>query len=405
MASPYRALLAVPGARAFVTAGFVGRMSMSMVGIGIVLLVSAVTGSYGIAGTVSATMAVAYAVAAPLSARFADRYGQRRVLVPLVTANAAAFSLLISFALFEAPLWTLYPASALAGMTQVSLGAWVRSRWSHVLSGTSISMGTAYSFESVMDELIFVAGPMLVTSLATGVHPAAGLAVAASCTLVGGLSFARLRGTEPPPRPHVPGESPRGGVFANPAVRIMTPIFLFIGIVFGAMDVGGIAFAAGQGHKPLAGLLLACYAGGSATAAFWYGARGWTSSLDHRFLIGIVLQAVLLVPLPLIGNFWLMLPVVFVAGLAISPTIIPAFGLVERIVPPGQLTEGLALVSTSLSIGAAAGAALAGRVADGYGATASFGVPLTAAVLAALVAVAGIRAISKRELSSQTIAE
>ncbi|RMI40837.1 MFS transporter [Actinomadura harenae] len=405
MASPYRTLLAVPGARAFVAAGFVGRMSMSMVGIGIVLLVSAVTGSYGIAGTVSATMAVAYAAAAPLSARFADRYGQRRVLIPLVSANAVAFSLLISFALFEAPLWTLYPASALAGLTQVSLGAWVRSRWSHVLTGTSIPMGTAYSFESVMDELIFVAGPILVTSLATGVHPAAGLAVAASCTLAGGLAFARLRGTEPPPRPLTPGTSPRGGAFTNPALRIMTPIFLFVGLVFGAMDVAGVAFATEQGHKPLAGVLLGCYAGGSATSAFWYGARNWASSLDRRFLIGIVLQAVLLVPLPLIGNFWLMLPVAFVAGLAISPTIIPGFGLVERVVPSGQLTEGLALVSTSLSIGAAAGASLAGRIADAYGAMESFLVPLASSVLAALVALAGIRAISKRELSSQTIAE
>ncbi|MCP2335809.1 MFS transporter [Actinomadura rupiterrae] len=405
MASPYRTLLAVPGARAFVTAGFVGRMSMSMVGIGIVLLVSAVTGSYGIAGTVSATMSVAYAVGAPLSARFADRYGQRRVLVPLVSANAVAFSFLIGSAVFEAPLWTLYPAGALAGLTQVSMGAWVRSRWSHVLGATAIPIDTAYSFEAVMDELIFVAGPMLVTSLATGVHPAAGLAVAASCTLVGGLAFARLRGTEPPPRPPAPGAAPRGGVLTNPAIRIMTPIFLLMGVVFGAIDVSGVAYAESQGHKPLAGVLLGCYAAGSASAAFWYGARKWRSPLDRRFLIGITLLAALLIPPLLVDGFWPMLPVVFVAGLAISPTIIPGYGLVERLVPEGQLTEGLALVSTSVSIGVAAGASLAGRVVDTYGAKVSFGVPLVSATVAAVVATAGIRAISKRELSSQTIAE
>ncbi|GAA2105013.1 hypothetical protein [Actinomadura alba] len=54
MGNPYRELFIVPGARIFVAAAFVGRMSMSMVGIGIVLLVSAVTGSYGTAGAVSA---------------------------------------------------------------------------------------------------------------------------------------------------------------------------------------------------------------------------------------------------------------------------------------------------------------------------------------------------------------
>ncbi|RFU38599.1 MFS transporter [Actinomadura logoneensis] len=403
MSSPYRALLAVPGAKAFVTAGFVGRMAMSMVSIGIVLLVSAVTGSYGIAGSVSATLSVAYALGAPVSARYADRLGQRRVLVPLVSVNTAAFALLIGLAVFEAPLWTLYPASALAGCTQVSLGAWVRSRWSHALRDTSIPMGTAYSFESVMDELIFVAGPILVTSLATGVHPAAGIAVAVSCTLVGGLAFARLRRTEPPPRPRAPGASGKAGVFANPAVRILSLIFLLTGAVFGAIDVSGVAFAAEQGHKPLAGVLLACYAGGSATSAFWYGARNWRAPVDRRFLVGSVLLAVLLAPTLLVGDFWPMLPVVFVAGLAISPTIIPGFGLVEELVPDGQLTEGLALVSTTISIGAAAGASLAGRVADAYGAEASFGVPLASAVVAALVTLAAYRAVSKRELSSRTI--
>ncbi|TDD70854.1 MFS transporter [Actinomadura rubrisoli] len=403
MTSPYRELLSVPGARLFVAAGFVGRMSMSMVGIGIVLLVSAVTGSYGIAGAVTATLCVAYAAGAPLSARFADRYGQHRVLVPVVLANTASFGLLIAFAEMDLPVWTLFVAAAAAGLSQVSLGAWVRARWAYVLRDTPARMHTAYSFESVVDECIFVTGPMLVTVLSTSVHPAAGLGAAAACTLAGCLALAGQRATEPPPRPREPGTG--GGVWRNPGIVVITPVFLMLGMVFGAIDVGGVAFAEEEGHKALAGVLLGCYALGSGAAALWYGARHWRSPLSRRFLAGLGLLMAGLIPPVLVGNLYLMMFVVFFSGLAISPTIIPGFGLVERLVPQGMLTEGLALVSTSVGLGVAVGSSVSGRVVDAQGSRAAFLVPLGCAVVAAAVGLAGARAMSKRELSSRSLAE
>ncbi|MFC6884640.1 MULTISPECIES: MFS transporter [Actinomadura] len=398
MASPYRDLFAVPGARSFVAAGFVGRMSMSMVGIGIVLLVSAVTGSYGIAGAVAATLSLSYAAGSPLSARFADRYGQHRVLVPVVLANAVSFTVLISFAQAGLPVWTLFPVAAAAGLSQVSLGAWVRARWTHALRDNPARLGTAFSFESVVDEAIFVTGPLVVTALATGVHPAAGLAVPAVCTLVGGLAFAAQRGTEPPPRPREPGAG--GSALRNPGVLVMTPVFLMMGVVFGAIDVSGIAFAEDQGHKGLAGVLLGCYAFGSGAAALWYGARNWRAPLSRRFLVGLFLLMAGLVPPVLVDDLWLMMFVVFFSGLSIAPTGIAGYGLIQRIVPPRQLTEGLAMVSTAVGVGVALGSSLAGRLVDAFGPRPAFLVPLGAAAAAALVGLAGHRAISKRELSS-----
>ncbi|WP_018656821.1 MFS transporter [Actinomadura flavalba] len=387
MVSPYRALLAVPGTRPFVAAGFVGRMSMSMTGIGIVLLVSAVTGSYGIAGLLAAALSLAYAAGAPLSARFADRYGQRRVLVPLVLTNASATALLIALVLAGAPRWSLFPAAVLAGASQPSLGAWVRARWAHALRDSPGRLHTAFSFESVVDESIFVAGPILVTALATGVHPAAGLGAAAACTLAGSLALAAQRGSEPPPRPRTPGVRARG-VLANPVVFALAPVFLMLGVVFSAIDIGAVAFADEQGHRRLAGALLACYALGSGVAALWYGARRWEFPLERRFRIGLAVLTVVLVPPVLVGNLWLMMPVVFFSGLAISPTIIPGYGLVERLVPPAQLTEGLALVSTTVGVGVALGSSLAGRAVDASGSRAAFGLSLGAAALAAVIGAA-----------------
>ncbi len=81
MLAPYRSLLATPGSKAFTAAGFVARLPISMLNIGIVLLVEAATGSYAIAGAVAATFAVVQAgsLAATGSARGPARPGPRHL--------------------------------------------------------------------------------------------------------------------------------------------------------------------------------------------------------------------------------------------------------------------------------------------------------------------------------------
>ncbi|MBC6458794.1 MFS transporter [Actinomadura sp. HBU206391] len=384
MVNPYRELFAVPGARIFVAAALVGRMSMSMVGIGIVLLVSAVTGSYGIAGAVSASFALAYAIGSPVAGRLTDRYGQSRVLPPLVLANCVSMTVLVLFAQLDAPTWTLFPAAAASGLTSPSLGAMVRARWSHVLragGSTAARLHAAFSFESVVDEMIFVAGPMIVTLLATGVSPAAGVVVASLLTLAGCLALAVQRRTEPPPRPHRAGE--RGSAIAVPGVPAVSAVFLLLGMVFASIEVGALAFADEAGHPRLAGPLLGLLALGSAVAALWYGARSWTMPLHLRFRIGLALLVAGLIPVVLITNLYVMMALIFFSGLAISPTIIPAYGLVESLVPEHRLTEGLTWMSTAIGIGVAAGASIAGRLIDASGSGAAFLFSAGAGLLAA----------------------
>src|SRR5680860_374112 len=79
MFTPYRRVLALPGAWAFSMSGLVGRLPISMVSLGIVLLVSTRTGSYGLAGAVSAAYLISNAVFAVPQGRMTDRLGQGRV--------------------------------------------------------------------------------------------------------------------------------------------------------------------------------------------------------------------------------------------------------------------------------------------------------------------------------------
>jgi MFS family permease len=129
-------------------------MPMAMSGLGTVLLISASTGRYGIAGSVSASGSLAMAVCAPQFARLADSRGQHRVLIPLVAVFTLSVAGLIAAVELHAPSWALFVPGAVAGGTMPSLGSMVRARWSVLLAG-SPRLHTAFSLESVADELCF----------------------------------------------------------------------------------------------------------------------------------------------------------------------------------------------------------------------------------------------------------
>jgi MFS family permease len=385
VANPYRALFAIPGVKVFVAAGFIGRMPMSMTTIAIVLLVSARTGSYGLAGTASAACAFAYGAAAPVVGRLVDRYDQGRVLTPLVVAHAGCVVTLIALARPHTGIRTLLPASVAVGLTLPSLAALVRARWAHLVDADRLHV--AYAFESVADEVIYITSPVVVTLLATVVHPAAGVAVSGALTLAGGLALAVQRGTQPPPR----AVASSGSAITVPVMRVLVPVFVLTGSAFGAIEVSIVAYAQEHGHRAASGLLLAVFAVGSMIAGFWYGTRNWRSDLDRRFTVGLVLFAAGLTPLPFVPGIVSLVPLMFLAGLASSSTVIPCYGLIQRLVPTHLLTEGLPWVSTAVGTGVAVGAPIAGSLVDGYGAGRALMYPFAAVWGAAAVALAGRR--------------
>src|SRR3712207_513389 len=199
--SSYRRVLARPGAMKFSITGLVARLPIAMTGLGIVLLVEGGTGSYATAGGVAAAFTVANAVVAILQGRLIDTLGQSVVLTTASTVYGASMGLLAWAVQADWPIVTAYAAAAVGGALMPAIGSCVRARWSYVLDAPG-EVQTAYALESVIDEAIFIVGPILVTFLATAVHPTFGLSAAALLGLVGGLAFAAQRGTEPPPHPH-----------------------------------------------------------------------------------------------------------------------------------------------------------------------------------------------------------
>ncbi|MFI1211433.1 MFS transporter [Streptomyces sp. NPDC020802] len=391
MPSPYRALFAAPGSKGFTTAGLLGRMPLSMMGIGVVTMISQVTGRYGLAGALSATMALAAAALGPQVSRLVDRYGQRRVLRPATMCALAASAGLLLTVRFEGPDWVLFVCSAGIGCVP-SVGAMTRARWALLYRGRP-ELHTAYAFESVVDEICFIFGPIISIGLSTVWFPEAGPLLAACFLAAGVFWLTSQRATEPPPHPreHHTG----GSALRSAGLQVLVATFVATGAIFGAVDVVTVAFADEEGHKGAASVVLAVYAAGSCAAGAVFGLLRFDGAPARRWVLGICAMAVSMIPLLLVGNLPFLAVALFVAGLSIAPTMITTMALVELHVPRAKLTEGMTWVSTGLAVGVALGSSLSGWVIDTAGARAGYGVPVAAGAVAVAVGFLGYRRLSR----------
>ncbi|MFE2428667.1 MFS transporter [Streptomyces sp. NPDC059373] len=389
MPSPYRAIFAAPGTRGFSAAGFVGRMPMAMLGIGIVTMISQVSGRYSLAGGLAAVFALTEAAAGPQISRLVDRYGQRRVLRPAATVTVTGVAGLLVCVRAGAPDWTFFACTVVAGSSTPSVGALVRARWAAIHGGSPGLLHTAYALESVVDEICFIIGPILSIGLCTVWFPEAGPLLAALFLAAGAYLLAAQHSTEPLPHPR--GQHSGGSALSSRGLRVLVLTFVATGTIFGAMDVATVAFADERGHKAAASLVLATYAAGSCTAGVLFGLFRPKGPASHRFLLGVSLMAVSMIPPLLVGNLPFLAVALFVSGLTIAPTLATAMGLVEQLVPRAKLTEGMTWTITGLAVGVALGASLAGAVIDSAGARAAYTVPASAAALAVVVAFLGYR--------------
>ncbi|MFB9391089.1 MFS transporter [Streptomyces coeruleoprunus] len=393
MPSPYRALFAAPGTLGFSSAGFLGRMPLSMMGIGIVTMISQLTGRYGLAGALTATLAASAAVLGPQISRLVDRYGQRRVLRPATLVSVAAVAALLVCARRELPDWTLFVCTAVAGCVP-SVGAMTRARWAEIYRGEPQRLHTAYSLESIVDEVCFIIGPIASIGLSTVWFPEAGPLLAGVFLLIGVYWLTALRATEPAPHP-VEKHARRGSALRSPGLQVLVAAFVATGAIFGAVDVVTVAFAEERGHKAAASLVLAVYALGSCLAGAVFGLLHLKGRASRRWVVGVCAMAVSMIPLQLAGNLPLLAVALFVAGLAIAPTMVTTMALVQAHVPRSKLTEGMSWTTTGLAVGVALGSSASGWVVDAHGAEAGYAVPGMAGVLAAVVAFLGYRRLNR----------
>jgi len=387
--NPYGEIFNAPGAKSFSAAGFVARMPLSMTTIGIVTMLSQTHGEYWLAGAVSATFALANALLAPQVSRLVDRHGQSRVLVPATLIAVLALVALMLATRYRAPIWLLFVVTAIAGVMP-SMAALVRARWVALYRDTP-KLRTAFAFESVVDEVIFIVGPIAAIGLSVAVFPEAGPLAATLLLAIGTALFSVQKSTEPPVHP--PQAADGGAIIRLASLQTLALAFAAMGSIFGTAEVTAVAFAEAHGQKAAASLVLASYAAGSLIAGLVYGALTIKLPLARQFVIAITLAAVMTVPLLMVDSIGVLALVLFLNGATIAPMVIVMMGLIERLVPASRLTEGMTWAVTGVGIGLAIGSSASGWVIDTFGASDGFWVSVASGAAALTVALVGYRSL------------
>ena len=243
MGSSYLAVLRLPRARPLLLASLVGRLSTATGPLSVVLFVQDETGSLALAGASSAAIALASGLLAPVRGRLIDRYGQRRCLPAMAIAFAAALASMVAV---TRPGPATVPATvglAAAAGAAPPLGASMRVLWLSLV-GQGPRLQTAYALDAVLDELLFVAGPLLAGGLATLYRPEAG------CWPRPGWPSPGLSGSSPRrcraqagTKAGRSGRTGWAGALSRPGMRTLALSLAGVGAAIGIWEIGLVGAA------------------------------------------------------------------------------------------------------------------------------------------------------------------
>ncbi|MBM3656345.1 MAG: MFS transporter [Actinobacteria bacterium] len=388
MLTSYKRLFAVPGGWNFSLAGFILRMPISMLYIAIVLFVVAETGSYSLAGGLSMVASLVLSVATPLWSRAADQFGQNRVLAITAPVHLFFLGLFVYLVKSDAPNWSWFTSAIIFEGFVIGSGQMVRRRWIHVIGDDRKLIDTAYSFEALVDEVIYTSGPALTAITASYFFPEAAIFTAMGFVAVGALLFLTQRGTQPPAHPRQLGDD-HPLLIRDRFVQALFIPMMMCGAFFGGTGLVIVAYLDEFGVREHSGFFVAIWSFSSGISAFVSGSIHWKINEARRFIISIFALALLTAPILMAaqiftGDLTIMAMALFVNGLAIAPLLTAGFTVAERSVGPKRTTEVLAWSISALNLGGAIPTAITGYIIDTYGSTVAFVVPVACILIALL---------------------
>ncbi len=364
---PYRVLLRSMG-RSFVALGVIGRLPIGVFPMAMLLFAYSQLGSFGLAGLATAALSLGGAAGAVLVGHLSDTLGQRWVGVAATAIQSVA---LLGF------MWTCRPdvslapmllCAALTGFANPQLGAMARARWSQSAaprSNREAYTSAAMAWEGAVDELAFIIGPVLATTLAAISAPLP-LLVAIALAWIGQAGFALHRSALPAAR--------HGRVRheASPT-RIDWPVLITlslaagsVGLLFGGAQTSVTAFFTFRGESAITGLVYSMMAVGTTGMGLLSNRLPARFALTWRiawFGLGCALVSPLLV---FAGGALAMGVACLAIGVMVGPTLVTIYALAERIAPPERLSTVMTVMATIGVVGVAAGSAVGGQLIDAF---------------------------------------
>jgi MFS family permease len=360
----YSRIFRVPRMPSLLATGLIARLPIGINGLAIVLMLKAERGSFAIAGLTAGAFALANAFGTPIMARTVDRAGAWVLGVMAIGCGIGLTGLIVSAS--DAPEAVVIGFAVLTGVSAPPVSSLLRALYPRLLRGQPSLIHGAFALDSVLTELLFIAGPALTAAIAVLASPQAALGLSAVAVTVGTFAFlAALRGIEV----DAPTHAPAGllGALRAPGVRTLVLTMLPVGFAFGILEITVTAFAADEGHPELAGVLLTLWACASAAGGLVYGARPRRGTASDTHLRVALLLPVGLAPVVLSTSPVTMALLLLPAGIFIAPLLATRNELVGQVAPAGTETEAYTWPLTAIVAGIAAGQGIAGTIVDGPG--------------------------------------
>lgn len=384
---PIRALAASVGIGYFAIA-LVARLPYAMIVVGVLTMVVDARGSLAVGGLTSAMVGLGTIATGPLIGAAADRWGQRPVLLLAAAVQSVVLVSLVAVAYGDTPDGTLLAVSALAGATAPQVSPMSRARLVGVIGRMRLGAAargrlqeSTMGYESGVDEIVFVFGPVLVGVVAIAATPAAPVIAAAALTVVFVTAFALH------PTARTAGHA-EGAVVPEPARRVAAPGILVAaagtfatGLFFGSMLTSLTAFAEEGGFPEQTGVLYGVMGIGSAVLALCVGLLPRRFRLPWRwigFTVVLLVGAVLAAGATgAVSMGWALA----LAGCGIGPTLATVYALAAARAPRGREATVMAVLGSSVVVGQALASMVVGGLAEAVGASTALWAPTVAAAL------------------------
>lgn len=386
----------------------IARLPISMTNLGILTLVSSVTGSYTSAGMAVAATGLANAVGGPIIGAIADRQGQRRVMNVAIVINLLSLGFLLwtSFNYPDLSVGWMIAAAALAGLSTPQVAPLARARWMAITTMANPNnpvaqrreLDTALSFESTADELGFAIGPAIVGLIAGVFNPALAIIFAALIIILFTSSFANhpWAAKVHAYQQDAHAEQLRTKVEGGPApsrwwTQIIYPVAGMVGqgTFFGATGVAVLSYASNQGLGDSGGLLYGAMGLMSGFTAL--SVASWPANFTNRarWLTSAIVLFTLVWWLYLESNspLWLVLIILLLLGIPVGPTMVTAFSTVSEYTPATRLATAMTVTQAGIVLGISLGNAAGGVLVEEQGPAGGF---LLAAAAGSLILLSSV---------------
>ncbi|WP_308465712.1 MFS transporter [Rathayibacter soli] len=377
--STYSSLLKTPGVARIIAAQLTARFPSGMLSLALLIHIERIHHSYGAAGLVLAAFSIGQAIAGPLTSRLMGVLGMRVVLSATLVICAAAIAAL---GVFVMPIPFAMAVALIGGLSAPPVQPAVRTIYPKMVNSTQLT--PLFSLDASAQELIWIAGPVIITFVSTQIGSTVGLLLCSAVMVVGGIWFISSPEVG---RVRIPRSKRRiGVVLAKPTVLLATIVgFLLVGSC-AAVEAGVVANF-GEGD-PKAGIVLAIWSLGSLAGGLAFGhlpVGPW--ALARRMFVVFVGIAIAAISM----NFWWLAITLIIAGVGIAPALAVIFIIVSSSVKFSDTAEAYGWVGSGQLIGAALGSALAGFLIDGNGAAGAFWIAGALAFLGFMVPLIGKR--------------